>query len=90
MDTDLVDTTSPVKVGYHRRGRRVTGVQNVNLEIDTSDHPDTGIEAQVYPSMTRTTMSSAPWSSARSGSGDYAYILSKGAISEEKIGDTYY
>ena len=92
VDTDLVDTTSPVKRAITDVDGVYTGVQNVNLEIDTSESTlKTGIEAQVYTVYDKDNyVIGAVVIGDVSGSGDYAYILSKGAISEEKIGDTYY
>ena len=92
VDTDLVDTTSPVKRAITDVNGVYTGVQNVNLEVDTSkDTIDTNIEAQVYTVYDKDNyVIGAVVIGDVSGSGDYAYILSDGATSEEKIGDTYY
>ena len=91
VDTDFVDTTKTQKAITDVDGV-YTGVQNVNLEIDTSESTlKTGIEAQVYTVYDKDNyVIGAVVIGDVSGSGDYAYILSKGAISEEKIGDTYY
>ena len=92
VDTDLVDTTTPVKRAITDVDGVYTGVQNVNLEIDTSESTiNTGIEAQVYAVYDKDNyIIGAVVIGDVSGSGDYAYILSDDAISEEKIGDTYY
>ena len=93
VDTDVVDTTGVHEIAITDVDGVYTGVQNVNLEIDTSvdtiENP--GVEAQVYTVYDKDNyIIGAVVIGDVSGSGDYAYILSDGATSEEKIGDTYY
>ena len=93
VDTDVVDTTDGDEIAITDVDGVYTGVQNVNLEIDTSvdtiENP--GVEAQVYTVYDKDNyIIGAVVIGDVSGSGDYAYILSDGATSEEKIGDTYY
>ena len=112
VDTDIVDTRLEQEVTITDVDGLYTGVQNVELEIDTSnmtifgqedykdgfdpDDPydeDNGsiIEAQVYTVYDKDNyVIGAIVLGDVSGSGDYAYITSDGATSEEKIGDTYY
>ena len=112
VDTDIVDTTGTREIAITDVDGLYTGVQNVELEIDTTAATVTGnadffkdlaagdaydrdtdalIQAQVY-----TVYDKDNYVIGRivlgdvSGSGDYAYITSAGAVSEEKIGDTYY
>ena len=93
VDTDRVDTTGNWEIAITDVDGVYTGVQNVNLEIDTTvdvlENP--GVEAQVYTVYDKDNyIIGAVVIGDVSGSGDYAYILSNGATSEEKIGDTYY
>ena len=115
VDTDIVDTRLDREVAITDVDGLYTGVQNVELEIDTSnmtifgqeaykdgfdpaDPYDTDkdgdgsiIEAQVYTVYDKDNyVIGAIVLGDVSGSGDYAYITSDGATSEEKIGDTYY
>ena len=88
VDTDLVDTTYGVKRAITDVNGVYTGVQSVNLEVDTTASTiNTGIEAQVYTVYDKDNyIIGAVVIGDVSGSGDYAYILSN-AKSEEKIGD---
>ena len=112
VDTDIVDTRLEQEVTITDVDGLYTGVQNVELEIDTSNmtifgqeaykdgfdpanpyDEDNGsiIEAQVYTVYDKDNyVIGAIVLGDVSGSGDYAYITSAGAVSEEKIGDTYY
>ncbi len=107
VDTDIVDTRLEQEVAITDVDGLYTGVQNVELEIDTSAATITGdadffeenvfeaddaiIEAQVYTVYDKDNyVIGAIVLGDVSGSGDYAYITSDGATSEEKIGDTYY
>ena len=79
VDTDFVDTTKTQKAITDVDGV-YTGVQNVNLEVDTSvETIDTAkVEAQVYTVYDNDNyIIGAVVIGDVSGSGDYAYILSR-------------
>ena len=112
VDTDLVDTTTK-KIAITDVDGVYTGVQSIDLEVDTSnmtifgqpaykpgfdaDDPynapnDSIIEGQVYTVYDKDNyiIGAVVMGDASGSVENYAYILSDGAISEEKIGDTYY
>ena len=92
VNVDDVDTTLPVKKAITEVDGVYTGVQNVDLEVNTDASViEAGIEGQVYTVYDKDNyVIGAVVIGEASGTGDYAYITSDGAISEEKIGDTYY
>ena len=92
VNVDDVDTTLPVKKAITEVDGVYTGVQNVDLEVNTDASViEADIEGQVYTVYDKDNyVIGAVVIGEASGTGDYAYITSDGAISEEKIGDTYY
>ena len=107
VDTDLVDTTDPDKIAITDVDGVYTGVQSIDLEVDTSVETITGdpdffkkgnaynnaiIEGQVYTVYDKDNyiIGAVVMGDASGSVENYAYILSDGATSEEKIGDTYY
>ena len=99
VEMDKVDTSN---VAITDVNGVYTGVQNVDLEIDTSVETIEGdkhydgaseavIEAQVYTVYDKDNyiIGAVAVADATGSVANYAYILS-GAKSEEKIGDTYY
>ena len=92
VNVNDVDTTNDIEKAITEVDGVYTGVQNVDLEVNTDASViEAGIEGQVYTVYDKDNyVIGAVVIGEASGTGDYAYITSDGAISEEKIGDTYY
>ena len=107
VSTDRVDTTGKEYIAITEGDGVYTGVQSIDLEVDTSVETITGdpdffkdgntynnaiIEGQVYTVYDKDNyiIGAVVLGDASGSVENYAYILSDGAISEEKIGDTYY
>ena len=94
VDTDVVDTTGKDQIAITDVDGLYTGVQSVDLEIDNAPAvtgDDFDFEAQVYTVYDKDNyIIGAVVLGEASGDDNYAYIVSNGATSEEKIGDTYY
>ena len=94
VDTDVVDTTGKNQIAITDVDGLYTGVQSVDLEIDNAPvvtGDDFDFEAQVYTVYDKDNyIIGAVVLGEASGDDNYAYIVSNGATSEEKIGDTYY
>ena len=94
VDTDVVDTTGTNQIAITDVDGLYTGVQSVDLEIDNAPAvtgDDFDFEAQVYTVYDKDNyIIGAVVLGEASGDDNYAYIVSNGATSEEKIGDTYY
>ena len=92
VNVNDVDTTNGIEKAITEVDGIYTGVQNVDLEVNTDASViEADIEGQVYTVYDKDNyVIGAVVIGEASGTGDYAYITSDGAISEEKIGDTYY
>ena len=90
VDTDVVDTTEGKTIAVTDVDGMYTGVQSVDLEIDPISK-ENEVEAQVYTVYDKDNyIIGAVVLGEASGDDNYAYIVSDGATSEEKVGDTYY
>ena len=90
VDLDIVDTTGGIKKAITDVNGVYTGVQSVDLIVDTTD-PQAYQLGQVYTVSDSKgyVIGAVVIGEAQGNTGNYAYILSQ-AKSEEKIGDTYY